>query len=201
MHIKRLFSIKEEVVLIANRKFIKFGVMITLALQWTLPAYALPGQNIRAVINWSENNPIISKLTYSSTQYEKGEPDYYSKVDFPGQQSTLTFNVWVNCNGIITSENIDYRSQDKNNALEFKKDNSNGIRLIQQIYGQSIAEEFRTSEYVTRINESQFYKGRRFGYQTWNDSNDGIYHFTIIPLKDLETNIKQWKYCTTHSCS
>ncbi|MBD2132398.1 hypothetical protein H6F47_08120 [Sphaerospermopsis sp. FACHB-1094] len=105
-----------------------------------LPAYALPGQNIKTVIKWSRNHAKITPLT-SVKKLEEGYPDYSSKTSF--KKYSVSFDVWINSKGIVTEQMIDARNHENNRInLEFTKNNNNGLQLINMIYGQTIVNDY-----------------------------------------------------------
>ncbi len=87
----------------------KIGLSLAIALSITAPAYALPGQNIETVVEWSENHPLLRKLIYCCTGGLLGTTKQYSSK-FHFRQYSLYFTVWASGNkedkGIVLIEEI-----------------------------------------------------------------------------------------------
>lgn len=159
-----------------------------------LPAYALPGQNIKTVIKWSRNHAKISPLI-SVKKLEEDYQDYSSKTSF--EKYSVSFDIWLNSQGIVTQETIDARNYENNRVnLEFTKNNNNGLQLINMIYDQTIVNDYQNAKYVDMVKIGglgliKFYRGKKYAYEIWGDG--GSHQFTIIPLKDLVSRIDNWK--------
>ncbi|GAP93881.1 hypothetical protein NIES2104_03900 [Leptolyngbya sp. NIES-2104] len=77
------------------------------------------------------------------------------------------------------------------------------VRLIQQTFGSATSEDFVRSQYVARVNfaeyEKRFYRGTTFAFVTteFKQPHQGrkYYHFTILPLKDLNEAIQADQRC------
>lgn len=155
-------------------------------------ANALPGENINSMIQWSEKHSFLTKLT-SVKQLEDGYPNYSSNRNFEG--GSFSFNVYTDNKNTVTTETIDYRTyQGGDRNLKFAQNNGSGLRLVEQVYGSSIAKDFKNSKYVTQLpldGYLQFYQGQRFAYQVW--AANSAHQFTVIPLSKLEYTINNWK--------
>lgn len=177
-------------------KFYLFTFSFSLAFLNNLlsPAYALPGQNRKTVIQWSQNHSKIPLLT-SVNKLEEGYPDYSSRTSFSFKKYSVHMSVWVNSQDVVTEETIDARNDQNNRVnLEFTKNNNDGLQLINIIYGQTIVNDYQNAKYVDMVNMGgliKFYKGNKYAYQVWRDGNS--HQFTIIPLKDLVSRINNWK--------
>ncbi|WP_228037152.1 hypothetical protein [Cuspidothrix issatschenkoi] len=171
-----------------------FSVSLSVLHCEILPAYALPGQSIKTVIQWSRNHAKIPPLT-SVKKLEEGYPDYSSQTSF--KKYSVSFDVWINSKGIVTEEMIDARNYENNRVnLEFTKNNNNALQLINMIYGQTIVNDYQNAKYVDMVKIGglgliKFYRGKKYAYQIWGDG--GSHQFTIIPLKDLVSRIDNWK--------
>ena len=174
-------------------------VLTTCTLNFAQSAYALPGQDITTVIKWSERHPILSKLNYAETRVKKDEPDYYTEASFNGGISHLRLNVWVNAKKKVTLEEIQYTSE--TSLMKCNRNDFNFLQLIQQIYDHAIADDFRDSKYVSMVGEERFFKGKKYVYHTWDSVPNGNFQFTVIPPNNLESEMKQPRYCNTHECS
>jgi hypothetical protein len=167
-------------------------VTATLLIGISNSANALPSQEINSVIQWSNKHAFLPKLT-SVKKLEDGYPDYSSNLNFQG--GFLSFDVYKNKNNIVTSETIDYRTYqggDKN--LRFAKNNQNGLRLVEKVYGSSVTQDFKNSKYVTQLASDgylRFYRGQKFAYQVW--STKSAHQFTVIPVSKLQEKINNWK--------
>lgn len=175
----------------------KLGLSQTLALNvlvfacnLTGTAYALPGQPIKNVLQWAQNHPILPKLTSDQlVQY-----NYSGETNF--EAGKLYFRVsYIQPTKVVNEERIVYNHS--NQQLKFTKTNPRALRLIQRIYNQTVADDFRNSQYVTHVGTIQFYRGRKFAYVTDTEYPQTL---SLIRLKDLAEEIRQARYCQTHHC-
>ncbi len=175
-----------------NRKKLKrtYKLAITLlalTCHFTAPAYALPGENIKSVLRWAQKRSFVPKGN------EDNKTDFYSgETNF--EKGQLFYKVsFLPSDGIVTEESVKYRNSDQD--LNFTRTGSDGLRLLQKIYGKKVAQDFRDSDYITRVGSSEFYRGLKFGYIT--SSNQG---FTVTRLEDLEAVIRRARFCEMYQC-
>ncbi len=77
------------------------------------------------------------------------------------------------------------------------------------MFNQSTAADFGRSQYVARVDytdvEKRFYQGKTFAYitTTFKQANEGqkFYHFTVLPLKDLDREIHADQQCRQRSAN
>ncbi|MBD3885477.1 hypothetical protein IFO70_27520 [Phormidium tenue FACHB-886] len=153
----------------------------------------VPGQPIGQVMQWVNNHSFLPPLQ-PVEQLEEGYPDYQSVVSLgqrPGQSASyITFDIFTDTNGYVTSQTIDYRDPSRiRRPLAFTQTDSEGLQLIQTIYGEQIKNDFVRSicSENTDSNESSsfivnHYSGELFDYQTWNDGSSA--QFTVVRLGD-----------------
>jgi hypothetical protein len=140
----------------------------------------LPGQTVEQVIAWSKSHNFLPPLQ-PVQKLEEHYPDYQSIIKLGQKQgqsaSYISFEVFVNSNKIVESQTIDYRDYSRiRPSLSFTQKDSEGLKLIQRIYGEQIKKDFITSKQVERgksnlSNNSKIniYQGKLFIYQTFND--------------------------------
>ncbi|AFY30994.1 hypothetical protein Cal7507_0499 [Calothrix sp. PCC 7507] len=160
--------------------------MSTLAVSLAIaPANALPGQNIKTVLNWAKTKPQLPTLTYSSEAHGYGgnKGNLYFYADVPEQ------------NGTVTKEGITFSGD---SSIKFTTKNAKALKLLENIYSSNIANDFQKSRYVTKVGRDQFYRGQKYGYITAAVQNGT--NLQIIPLSKLQEFIDSAKYCQTHQC-
>ncbi|MBW4439988.1 MAG: hypothetical protein KME10_01875 [Plectolyngbya sp. WJT66-NPBG17] len=172
----------------------------TLVCSLSNPAHALPGESVQTVKNRVTNNSALSPLDRGIAELS-GLPFYTSQGKLP--DGGIVFS--------MSPDRQDQRSQQETIAFETSKSfagfTRQNLKLIQQMFGGSIAEDFRRSSYVARVDyvhiENRFYRGKKFAYTTteFKQSNDGrkFYHFTVLPLKDLNGEIRADQQCRQQS--
>ncbi|MCF2150187.1 hypothetical protein IQ276_027900 [Desmonostoc muscorum LEGE 12446] len=170
--------------------WLHFAALSTLAITFVIaPANALPGQNINTVLNWVKTKPQLPTLQYG-----------HETLTYYGIKGNLSFHVTVP-QKIVTQEGISVNGDSK---LKFTKKNVKAVKLLQDIYGSNIANDFKNSRYVTKIAHEQFYRGQKFAYSTsdFEATSDAssTSAFQIIPLNNLQQNIDSAKYCQTNQC-
>ncbi|MFN6495725.1 MAG: hypothetical protein RMX65_001480 [Nostoc sp. DedQUE01] len=175
-----------------NNKFnlLHFAALSTLAITFAVaPANALPGQNINTVLSWVKTKPQLPTLEYG-----------HETLTYYGSKSNLSFYVTVP-QKIVTQESISVNGDSK---LKFTKKNVKAVKLLQDIYGSNIANDFKNSRYVTKVAHEQFYRGQKFAYSASDfEATTGapsISELQIIPLNNLQENIDSAKYCQTNQC-
>lgn len=159
----------------------------------TSTAYALPDMNIRDVIEWSNNHPFLRPITL----IDKVEPDqaeYGVYGLLGGAEFSLEVYLYDNSH-IVETMSIDYRVTHRggNQRLRFARDNSDGLELINRIYGSSITADFIDSRYILRLDDEigysyHFYQGRRFAYIVWTN-DESTHQLQIMPFSLLEERI------------
>ncbi|WP_341530162.1 hypothetical protein WKK05_13210 [Nostoc sp. UHCC 0302] len=156
----------------------------------------LPGQTIEQVRQWASKHSFLLPLQ-SVEKLEQGYPNYKSVINL-GQKAGLSasyiaFEVFTDSNGIVTSQTIDYRDYSSiRRPLAFTPSHSQGLQLIQTIYGEQIKNDFIQSKFlkhkdVTGSNglKVNVYVGKLFVYETWN-SKDSSAQFSISRLEDFK---------------
>ncbi|MFS0516847.1 hypothetical protein ACEYW6_19315 [Nostoc sp. UIC 10607] len=149
------------------------------------PANALPEQNISTVVKWAKTRSQLPTLRYNSEAH-----------GYEGTKGNLYFYAEVTQeNGTVTKEGITVSGD---SSIKFTTKNTKGVKLLENIYNLNIANDFKQSQYVTKIGRDQFYRGKKFAYIT-AAVQDGT-NFQIIPLRNLQDTINKTKYCQTHEC-
>lgn len=154
-------------------------------------ASGLPGQPIDQVLRWANNHSFLQPLQ-SVEKLESGYPDYQSVTNL-GQQpnqsaSYIAFEVYVNSDQIVTSQTIDYRDDSQiHQPLAFTQQDSEGLQLIQTVYGEEIKEDFVRSRHIRDEGNGNMqisvFASDRFTYKTWNDGSAS--QFSIHRLEDI----------------
>jgi hypothetical protein len=158
----------------------------TLALSLSLaPANALPGQNIKTVVNWAKTRAALPALKYNSEShgYDGTKGKLYFYADVTSQKGTVTKE------GITVSGEA---------SLKFTQKNSKAVKLIQNIYNSNIANDYQKSRNVIKIGRDQFSRGQKYAYIT--AEVQGGSSFQIIPLSSLQEAINNAKFCQTNQC-
>lgn len=172
--------------------FLNIAILSVIGVNFALtPAKALPGQNIQTVLRWVKTSPLLpAKLEYG-----------HETLTYYGTKKNLTLHVTVD-QQIVSSEGI---SVDGESKIKFTRKNSPAVKLLHDIYGSQIANDFKNARQVTTIADHQFYRGRRFAYITFDlagtaDAPTSNSSLKIIPLNRLQTEINSAKYCQTNQC-
>ncbi|OUL22801.1 hypothetical protein BV378_23055 [Nostoc sp. RF31YmG] len=171
----------------SNNFYLKlFFALSTLAISLSLtPANALPGQNITTVVNWAKTRATLPTLKYNSEAH-----------GYDGTKGKLYFYADVTSqNGTVTKEGITV-SGDSN--LKFTQKNTKAVKLIQNIYNSSIANDYQKSRYIIKIGRDQFSRGQKYAYITTEVQGGSA--FKIITLSTLQEEINNAKFCQTHQC-
>jgi hypothetical protein len=152
----------------------------------TVPANALPGQNISAVAKWAKTRPLLPPvLKYNSevSGYDGTKGNLYFYVDVTSEK------------GSVTKEGITV-SGDR--SIKFAKNNAKAVKLLQDIYNAGIANDFRNARSVVKVGRDTFFRGQKFGYIT--AEVQGGTNFQMIRLNSLQKAIDNAKYCQTNQC-
>jgi hypothetical protein len=166
--------------------FVYQMALSTLAMVFAVsPVYALPGENTNTVLKWVKTKPQLPTLEYGAETFT-----YF------GKKGNLWFYVSEHStNKTVVSEAIEIHNEP---SIKFTKKNTQAIKLAQDIYNANIANDFKNSQYVTKISGNHYYRGQRFGYVTTD--SEGSSELQIIPVKSLQEAINTAKYCQTHEC-
>ncbi len=123
----------------------------------------------------------------------------------PLNDGRIHLTVFLNPQGRVTSETIDYRPTCSSSPacfgnIRFEKAlGATGHRLIQQVWGQDILDDFKASTLMQTVADSgakRWYQGKLYNYETWHYTNYTIAHFTIVSKRDKQANrIQQYVYC------
>ena len=151
---------------------------------------------MQTVKTWVNQRSMLSPLKRGIAELS-GLPFYTSQGKLP--DGTIVFS--------MRPDRQDQRSQQETiafgTAQPFSGFTRQNIVLIQQIFSQSIATDFGRSQYVAKVDynqvEKRFYQGKTFGYSTtvFKQPNEGrkFYHFTVVPLSDLNGEIQANQQC------
>jgi hypothetical protein len=171
--------------------FTRYCVLSTMAIVLAIaPANALPGQNINTVLKWVKTKPQLPP----ALEYGQETQTYY------GTKKNLTMHISVS-QDIVRSESI---SINGDSQTKFTQKNAKAVKLLQDIYGSNIANDFKNARYVTKVANTHFFRGQKFAYTASDDegtaNNSGYSGLEIIPLNKLQENIDNTKFCQTHLC-
>lgn len=157
---------------------------LTLGLAVT-PATALPGQNIKTVLDWAKTKPQLPTLTYNDEAYS-----------YDGNKGNLYFYASVtNKNGTVRREGITISGDP---SFSFIQKNAKAVKLVRDIYNTNIANDFQKSRYVTKVGRDQFYRGQNYAYIA--AQVQGGTNLQIISLKSLQKEINNARFCQTNQC-
>jgi hypothetical protein len=165
---------------------ISFSALSVIAILFAVvPVYALPGQNISTVIKWVKSKPQLAKIKYNSEAhgYDSTKKNLYFYVDVTSQY------------GKVIKEGI---TVSNNSSIKFTQKTPKAVKLIQDVYNSTIANDFRTSKDVIKVGRDQFVRGKKFGYITAEVQGGSAWQITS--LSTLQEEIKNAKYCQTHQC-
>lgn len=183
-----------------NRSLIPLTTVFALAFSLHAPAQAVPGDSVQTVKNWVKQHSLLSPLSRDIAELS-GLPFYTSNAKL--SNGTLVFS--------MSPDRQDKVSQRETIAFgtpqPFAGFTRQNLSLIQQIYSAAIANDFRTSQYVAQVDynpvENRYFRGKRFAYRTtaFKQATEGrkYYHFTVIPLKDLNGSIQGDRQCRQQS--
>lgn len=185
-----------------KRELLSITAAFTLIFSLSNSAHALPGDSVQTVKNRVAKQSVFSPLKRGIAELS-GLPFYMSQAKLPN--GNLVFS--------MTPDRQDQRSQRETIAFGTTKPFSGFTRqnlgLIQQMFGSSISADFQRSQYVARVDytgvEKRFYRGKTFAYTTtaFQQPNQGqkFYHFTVLPLKDLDAAIQADQQCRQQSAN
>lgn len=186
-----------------KRQLLPILTAFTLICSLSSPARALPGESVQTVKNWVAKHSVLSPLKRGIAELS-GAPFYTSRGKLPN--GTIVF--------AMNPDRQDQRSQQETIALGTSKPfagfTRQNVGLIQQMFSESIAQDFGRSRYVSRVDythvEKQFYRGKTFGYVTTTfkqPTSEGqkYYHFSVLPLKDLDGEIRADQQCRKQSAN
>jgi hypothetical protein len=179
------------------------AAVLTFGLVDRQPVQALPGESsIELLRNWRATH--FLPRPKAERKYTDDYPDLSSQGSAAG--GNLGFSAFLNSNRISTSETIDYRPEGclrdpyrcSGQVIFQKSGNDLGHRLIAEVFGVEVLEDFMRSDALKTINEpggrssqvNVFYAGNRFNYTTWVYSEPGktrsISQFTVLGKNDAE---------------
>jgi len=185
-----------------KRQLLSITAAFTLVFSLSHLAQALPGDSVQSVKNWAAKKSVLSPLKRGIAELS-GLPFYMSQAKLPN--GDLVF--------LMSPDRQDQRSQQETIAFGTSKPftgfTRQNLELVQQMFGGSIAKDFGRSQYVRRVNytevEKRFYQGQTFAYSTteFKQSSQGrkFYHFTVLPLKDLDSAIQADRQCRQQSAN
>lgn len=185
---------------IMKRYLIPFTAAFALAYSLNSPAQAIPGNSVQMVKNWAKQHSLLSPLSRGIAELS-GLPFYTSEAKLPN--GSLVFSMSPDQQDKVSQkETIAYGT-----AKPFAGFTRQNLSVIQQVYGNAIANDFRASQFVAQVNynpvENRYYRGTRFAYRTtaFKEANQGqkFYHFTVIPLKSLNGEIQGDRQCRKQS--
>ncbi|HEY9694708.1 MAG TPA: hypothetical protein V6D15_21115 [Oculatellaceae cyanobacterium] len=165
---------------------ISFSAVSVIAMIFAVvPVYALPGQSINTVIKWAKTKPQLPTLKYNSDAhgYDGTKKNLYFYADVPSQ------------NGKVIKEGI---TVSNDSSIRFTQKNAKAVKLIQNVYNSTIANDFRTSKNVIKVGRDQFLRGQKFGYITAEVQGGSAWQITS--LSTLQEEINNARYCQTHQC-
>jgi hypothetical protein len=148
-------------------------------------ANALPGQTVNSFLTWVKTKPQLPAIKYNneSQSYDgtKGNMYFYASV--------------TSTKGKVKKEGI---TVSKDPSIKFSRQNAKAVKLIQDIYGAEVSNDFKNSTYITQVGRDSFLRGKEHGFSV-AQVKDGT-NLEIVLLKDLQQKINNAKYCQTHQC-
>lgn len=183
-----------------KRQLLAITAACALVFSFSNSAQALPGETVQTVKNRVAKLSGMSPLKRGIAELS-GLPFYTSEGKLPN--GTIVFS--------MTPDRQDQRSQRETiafgTAKPFTGFTRENLGLIQQMFNTAVSEDFRRSQYVARVDyndvEKRFFRARTFGYMTteFKQPNQGrkFYHFTVLPLKDLNSAIQSERQCRQQS--
>ena len=124
------------------------ATLSTLAIISTVkPATALPGQSANELLQWAKSRPLPT-LKYSSEVYS-----------YTGNKGNLHFYAATTTgeNGKITREGVTV-SHDK--TVKFSTRNGKSVKVIADIYGLQIANDFKNAQFMETVDRNSFLRGK-----------------------------------------
>lgn len=183
-----------------KRNLIILSVGFSLLCNFNTSAYAVPGDSVQTVKNWAKQHSLLSPLGRGIAELS-GLPFYTSQATLTN--GTVVFSMSPDRQDKISqTETIAFGT-----AQPFAGFTRQNLDLIRQIYSSAIANDFRASQYIAKVDyrpvENRYFRGKRFGYRTteFKEANDGrkFYHFTILPLESLNGTIQGDRQCRQQS--
>lgn len=168
------------------------GALVTFSSSHLTAAYALPGQSLETMWQWTNDHAMLAGLR-PVEKLEAGYPGY--RITHNLASDDFAFDVFLNSNQTVYSEVVDYRTyRGGHQDLTFSPSNSYGLGLIRRIYGSTFVRAFQNAIPVAEISLAgtpTFYRGTDYAYQVWTAPQ--AHSFTFLPLQDLERIIAQWQ--------
>jgi hypothetical protein len=186
--------------LLMKPQLLQITTALTFIFSLTNSAQALPGESVQTVKSWASQHSVLSPLKRGIAELS-GMPFYNSQGKLPN--GTIEFS--------MSPDAKDQRSQEETiafgTAKPFDGFTRQNLGLIAQMFSPEIAEDFKRSRYVARVDytahEKRFYQGRTFAYSTteFKESLGGkqYYHFTVLPLQNLNGAIQGERQCRQQS--
>lgn len=181
----------------------QLSLLLIASCSFSEAALALPGQSVSTVVQWSQNHPILPKLKREIAELS-GQPYYISETKIDAGTVVLNVSPADNNDTKVAEETIAFRTPQPATVFDFNRTNTKGLSLVERIYSRAIANDFRTSKYVARVEypnrDLRFYQGRLFSYVTIrfkdaSEPGEHFYHFTMMPLKGLATEVSNEQVC------
>jgi hypothetical protein len=118
------------------------------------PANAIPGQNVSSFLKWVKSNPQLPAVKYNN--------DSPGNEGYDGRKGNLYFYAGVTSRqGTITIEGVVISGD---SSIKFSRQNAKAIKIIRGIYGSKIANDFSNSQYIVKVKEYSFLRGKQYGY-------------------------------------
>jgi hypothetical protein len=185
-----------------KRHLIFLSVGFALLCNFNASVQAAPGDSVQTVKNWAKQHSLLSPLGRGIAELS-GLPFYTSQATLPN--GTVVFSMSPDRQDKISqTETIAFGT-----AQPFAGFTRQNLDLIRKIYRSAIADDFRASAYIAKVDyrsvENRYFRGKQFGYRTtaFKEANDGrkFYHFTVLPLKSLDGTIQGDRQCRQQSSS
>ncbi|MCU0548831.1 MAG: hypothetical protein MUC48_05740 [Leptolyngbya sp. Prado105] len=185
-----------------KRYLISLTAVFALACNLNSSASAIPGDSVQTVKNWAKQHSLLSPLNRGIAELS-GLPFYTSQAKLPN--GTVVFSMSPDRQDKISQrETIAFAT-----AQAFPGFTRQNLDVIRQIFNRRIVSDFRASRYVAKVDyafvENRYFRGSQFAYQTatFKQAQNGqkFYHFTVIPLKDLEAIIQGDRQCRSRSAN
>lgn len=156
-------------------------------------AAALPGQSLETVKQWAEASNVLPP----ALAYDRDVNAFTGVRTIEDGLLALSVKVRFHDN-IVVREQIVVQPNVPN--LAFSRESPEGLKLIERIYDAQVAEDFRKSDYVAKVGNSDFYQGDRFVYIIEQLPRQVIQQFSVIPIADLRAAIDQAVFCQMNTC-
>jgi hypothetical protein len=170
-----------------NNRFAFIILPLTACLSFAEVARSLPDMTSTEMLEWFANHPTVPPLN-ATQKYEPGMSDFHAD-EIIAEGGTVYLSVFLNDQGIVEDENIDYRpdcygSLDCVGNLRFERSDRAGCQnLITMVWGDAILEDFQNSTLVDTESSSgvkRWYEGTLYNYETWHYTNHTIAHFNDV---------------------